>query len=481
MIDYARVLEGHLVEQMAADEVARQQRMREAWKAYHGDMDKPLKVAPGQPNDNVIVAKARTIVDASVAMLFGSGVTFNVGEEGDDSPEDEYLKDVWKANKQPTWLAKLATNGGVCGHLFVKIVQPRPPRQPLPRLLVLDPANVRVRYEDDDIDQVYEYINTWNSIDDRGRAVIHRQRTILQDNDLWLIVDEEARPGEYVQLWRETGRQVWPYVWAPMLDCQNLPLPNVYYGEPDLTPDVVALIGSLNFTLSNWARIIKWYANPRQYITGVSSTTPLDVAADKTLMLPTGATLGLLQINSDLAGTAEFARRLEEAVHELTATPAIATGKLESVGALSGVALQVLYAPLTAKTEKKRGLYGDLLEELCRRVLDLGGFGYENDVDVTWPETTPQDAKAEAETLKIHKELGVSTDTILEKLGYDVAAEQENKQAETDAEAVLGDRMLAAFERGQNAMRQGATNGQEATTGQPGQMDAGDGGRLGAS
>jgi hypothetical protein len=283
-------------------------------------------------------------------------------------------------------------------------------------------------------------------------------------------------------LWREVGRQVWPYQWPPMLDCQNLPLPNVYYGEPDLTPDVVALIGSLNFTLSNWARIIKWYANPRQYVTGVSTSAALDVAADKTLMLPTGATLGLLQINSDLAGTAEFARRLEEAVHELTATPAIATGKLESVGALSGVALQVLYAPLTAKTEKKRGLYGDLLEELCRRILDLGGYGYENDVDVTWPETTPQDAKAEAETLAIHKTLGVSTDTILDKLGYDATAEAENKQGEMDAEAEVGDRMLAAFERGQNMMRQqGATNGQETAQGQQGPMDAGNGGRMGAA
>jgi hypothetical protein len=128
-------------------------------------------------------------------------------------------------------------------HVFVKIVEPQPPRQPLPRLLVLDPANVRVRYQDDDIDEVYEYINTWNSLDERGKPVLHRQRTILQDNGLWLVVDEEARPSEYVPLWREVGRRVWPYPWSPMLDCQNLPLPNVYYGEPDLTPDVVAQRG----------------------------------------------------------------------------------------------------------------------------------------------------------------------------------------------------------------------------------------------
>jgi N-formylglutamate amidohydrolase len=74
MMDYARVLEGHLIEQMAADEIARQERMRAAWKAYHGDMPKPLKVAAGQPDDNVIVAKARTIVDASTARFTGGQV-----------------------------------------------------------------------------------------------------------------------------------------------------------------------------------------------------------------------------------------------------------------------------------------------------------------------------------------------------------------------------------------------------------------------
>ena len=128
-----------------------------------------------------------------------------------------------------------------------------------------------------------------------------------------------------------------------------------------------------------------------------------------------------------------------------------------------------------------RSLYGDLLEEICKRVLDLGGYGYENDVDVTWPETTPQDAKAEAETLAIHKTLGVSTDTILDKLGYDATAEAGNKQSEVNVEAEVGDRLLSAFERGADSARRGATNGQEAATGPQGQMDAADGGRMGAS
>jgi hypothetical protein len=213
------------------------------------------------------------------------------------------------------------------------------------------------------------------------------------------------------------------------------------------------------------------------------STGTCTLAAKKNTTAITGLSNSVSTTEDTNTATAGnvFARRLEEAVHELTATPAIATGKLESVGALSGVALQVLYAPLTAKTEKKRGLYGDLLEEIGKRVLDIGNFGYENDVDVTWPETTPQDAKAEAETLAIHKTLGVSTDTILDKLGYDAAAEAGNKQGEMDAEAEMGDRLLSAFERGADSARRGATNGQEAATGQPGQVDAGDGGRLGAA
>ena len=50
-----------------------------------------------------------------------------------------------------------------------------------------------------------------------------------------------------------------------------------------------------------------------------------------------------------------------------------------------------------------------------------------------------------------------------------------------DVEDEVGDRLLSAFERGADSARRGATNGQETATGPQGQMDAGDGGRMGAA
>lgn len=465
MMDYARVLEGHLIEQMAADEIARQERMREAWKAYFGEMPKPLKVRQGEPDDNVIVAKARVIVDTAVSFLIGSGPSFQVGDES-EGPEDEYLAATLEANGEASLWAKLAMNGALGGHPFARIVAPAPPFKPYPRVIVLDPATVRVVTADDDIDTVYEYIITWSQRTTDGRAVSRRQTITRQMDGRWLIVDMEMDEGRLNARWVETGRQVWGYPWPPIVDCQNLPVPNRYYGEADLTQDVVALIKSANFTLSNWARIIKWHANPKTYATGVNTTQPLDVAADRTIILPQGATLNTLQVTGDLAGTAEFHRRLEEAIYELTATPPIATGKVESVGQLSGTALKVLYGPLMAKTEKKRRLYGAMLEEIARRILDLGGYGYDQDVTVSWPEVLPIDALQETQTLQLQLQMGVvSKKTASEKLGYDWQTEEALMSEQQDADAALGDRMLAAFERGQSVARQQPPTPQDGSNG----------------
>ena len=58
-------------------------------------------------------------------------------------------------------------------------------------------------------------------------------------------------------------------------------------------------------------------------------------------------------------------------MHELARVP-VATGKVESVGQLSGIALEILSA---AKNRAKRVTYGEMIVELNRRLLVLGGYG----------------------------------------------------------------------------------------------------------
>jgi hypothetical protein len=102
-------------------------------------------------------------------------------------------------------------------------------------------------------------------------------------------------------------------------------------------------------------------------------------------------------------------RRLDEALHELSRTPAVSTGKLESIGQISGLALQILYGPLVEKTETKRSTYGDLLTELNRRLLVVGGFEAEakTPVNIQWPEILPSDPKTEVDTLIGKSQLGL--------------------------------------------------------------------------
>ena len=47
----------------------------------------------------------------------------------------------------------------------------------------------------------------------------------------------------------------------------------------------------------------------------------------------------------------------------------VSVGKVDNIGALSGVALEILYQPLMELTYVKQMTYGPLLEEVNRRAL----------------------------------------------------------------------------------------------------------------
>jgi len=137
--------------------------------------------------------------------------------------------------------------------------------------------------------------------------------------------------------------------------------------------------------------------------------------------------------------------RLRQTMHEISRVPEVATGNLERAGSLSGVALQILYQPLLEKTGTKRLLYGDMLIELNRRLLAIRGFGENLRTTIHWPELLPSDPMQERQAALIDKQLGVSADTILQRLGYNPDLEREKAQAES---AQLGEQILTAFDQG---------------------------------
>lgn len=431
-----------LMEILDKQETNRLEQFRKAWNAYYGNLPKPLKVKPGMQDDNIRLNYCRLIVDKSAYFLFGKSLDFEL-EEGIDTTAEQWLQDCWQSNKKMTTLQKLAINGGVCGHCFIKILWN--PGMMFPRLIVLDPETVTVTLAADDIDDVLSYKIQYPSRDPKSRKPIMVRQLIEKENNFWRVVDQVGSV-DNLNSWTTTNEQNWLYAWPPIVDCQNLPAPNEFWGTSDIEPDILEINSGINFIISNMARIIKFHAHPKTWGKGFSANE-LKIAVDETLVLPSpDAELHNLEMQTDLTSSNEFYKRLKEALHEVSHIPEVATGKLESAGNLSGLALQILYSPLVEKTETKRLLYGDMLVELNRRLLEIGGFGSNNVTELHWQAILPEDEKQKRETALVDKQLGVSNDTLLMQLGYNPDLEREKVARQTDA---LGQEILTAFDRGE--------------------------------
>lgn len=428
-----------LLQQIEADDRARQAQIRTAWRAYWGRLPKALTVKPGQPDDNIYTNFCRVIVDKGVSFLFGQNIEFEA-DEIRETPAEFWLDSVWQANRKMTLLQKLALNGGVAGHAFIKVIERA---GSLPRLIVLDPETVNVRYAVDDFEDISAYIIRYPARDPKTDQPVLIRETIERDGLRWMITDER---GDARSLnWQTVGETIWPYPFAPVLDCQNLPVPNEYWGASDLEEDILQLQAAINFILSNLARIIRYHAHPKTWGRGFNAKD-LRIGIDETLIFPSeNAELHNLEMQSDLASSIELYKRLREALHEVSRIPEVATGKVDNVGLLSGVALQILYQPLLEKTETKRRTYGDLLVELNRRLMVIGGHGDEIITTIHWPELLPEDPLQERQAALIDQQLGVSNDTILQRLGYDPDLEREKMRAEGEQ---AGEQLLSAFDKG---------------------------------
>jgi hypothetical protein len=361
--------------------------------------------------------------------LFGEEVDFDVEGDVGDGPEQQYLDAVWTTNRKMTRLNELALNGGIAGHAFFRTKYG--PGMEYPRLVVLDPANVTVSYDPDDYTQVTGYKVQWTTIDD-GKPVVRRQ-LFTPTAGVWLIQTQEALSygnaieGTWVTI---ADDEVWNYPFAPINDCQNLPNPSAYYGLGDLEDALLKLITSINRNYSNWTKILWHHAHPKSFIKGVTPEE-LKIAPEEALVSGNpDASWELIEMQSDLASVEMLINKLTETLFEASRIPEVARGKLETSGDVSGAALKILYGPALEKTADKRRLYGDMLTELNRQLLILGGFENPPKVALHWPNLVPADPQATAQAATFMNELGVSRDTLISEMGFDASLESRKSDSE---------------------------------------------------
>jgi hypothetical protein len=409
-------------------------------KIYKGEHPPSLEVDEDGVDDNVILNNAGTIVDVGVDFLFGKGITFTV----EDNPTaEEFLEQVWKNNRRDTLLRELGTNGAIAGHSFLKIVPD--PKGTDHQIVVLDPSTVSVFFDQDNYKRVLGYRVQYNAVDDHGRAVARREDTMRQENGTWLVTLKESRQVLVddgfksiftTTKWEPVSETPWPFQWAPIVDCQNLIAANEYYGVSDIEAALVHINMVVNRVASNTAKTLRHFAHPIPVGRGFTAAE-FQSAIGAMLVLPyPDADIKNLEMQSDLAGSHSFFHLVDEKFFELARVPTIAIGKLDGVGDLSGVALEIVYRPLLAKTETKRHLYGDCLVAFSQRLLELAGFGTVV-VAIVWPEVLPKNLKELSEVAANLMSVGVSKRTIFEKLG--INADEEFKRIAEEAMDPMGD------------------------------------------
>lgn len=409
----------------------RQRTQAEAWKAYNGEFPKPLKISKTGNDDNIIVNRTRPIVDKGVSFLFGRPVTWQYSKKARKGALD-YLKKAWQSNNQETFLRKLATVAGITGQAVVKLIQ----MQPYPRMVIWDASNLVVITAPDDCEYIIRYEYTYDSTDDEGQPCKRRQLIVRQETT-WQIIDQIQVNGRQGLEWQQTGLAEWPFIFSPVVTCQNLPAPSQFWGQPDITPDLIQINRDLNYVLSQMSRIIRYHGFPRTVGKGFDSST-LKTAADGMVILPTTeASIAVLDSVSDLNGSIQLVRQLQGAMDELSRVPGIALGRMEDMpkGTISGIALKVLYSPLLEKTETKQGLYGELILEINRRLLLLDGQTELDDGMVTFPSPLPVNDLEDAQTASIWDGLGVSKRSVFTKCGLDPDLEADQIEEEDQAEA----------------------------------------------
>lgn len=375
------------IDPLTREHKKRQELFRLYWEYYRGLHRKGIKTDPQQPDDNVVINWSKKVVNQGINFLFGKPLSFQIDDSEERSQAELYLDDLWNVDlvrqfDPQVFLKKLAQNGAVTGTAFARLYVDNGGK---PYLRAFNPEIAHIITDPNDVDAVIEKQIVW-----RVEKEWHRHRYIRNDNGAWDYAEEIWARNN----WRTEFEEAWAYDFCPIFHCQNLILANAQWGISDL--EDADLNDAINFVASNINRITRFHAHPKTIGVGFRSGSIETTSVDQFWTIPQeNARVFNLEMQSDLSSSRAHKQDLEEGYHQVTDIPRM-TPESVNLGALSGFALKILYGPLMNKTEDKRGTYGNMLQQINRAFLVLGGYEDEIVTNV-WQSPLPSDEREKIE------------------------------------------------------------------------------------
>jgi hypothetical protein len=406
-------------------------------KAYvDGDQKKMLKVKPGNTDDNVTVNIMGLIVDRWVSWLFGNEIEFDLPGE-DESAEQKFIDETWAANRKDTLLHKAGSNGAIAGTTYLKIV----PKDNGIRLIALDPQYVTIDTDPEDVDTVIRYTIQYNV----DRDTVKEISEIVDGR--WVVTRRVKRANQ-----PETVEDMgWQWTdFAPIVHCQNLPCSESPYGVPEFDETSIRLQDSINFVASNINKANRLHAAPQIWGKNLpQELKAVDVGPSQMLNLGQNGEAGSFQM-SEMTSSQFLLMWLVKQLYITTRTIDL-DSLSDKLGNITNFGLRVLYEDTLTKLATKRQLYGEMLNEVNRRMLIIKGLNPDPG-DIHWKDIIPQNKVEEANYVQALLNMGVlSKESAALQLELDYTAEQDKIAADKTNETNIGAALLSAFNRsGQN-------------------------------
>src|SRR6266566_2785799 len=358
----------------------RVQRIAEAWKAYDGELEAPLKKTEEGIDPNVMSNQCQPIVEAGVNFLFGRELEISLetdtSQDGQApqkrkskrkkvSPEQDYIDKIWgeKETRVPL-LQDLAMNGAMARNAFLKIV----PTDDTFRLVVIDPSTVYMDHAPQDCETTTLYciqFSKTETIDGRPAQVFYRE-------EIWAQLPEII-PGQItsntptswtIQYWTQVGAMnmepkigswvpagepiVWPYKFAPLFKCKNLPRPNEAWGTADLVSNLIGMNKALNVEQSCTQLNLILYGHPFLYAPGMGEGN-IRYQPGYIMQLPLPENkIEAVNIHSEIANGIAFADEIRSNMDEQSGVPGVAVGRVKAMprGQMSGIAIGLFFMSL---------------------------------------------------------------------------------------------------------------------------------------
>lgn len=423
-----------------------------------GVQRRQLTVKPNQYDDNITLNLCGVITDRAVSQLVGHHMQLDF--EGDTETQQEtWLRACLDANNWDILSQRMALSAAEAGTGFCTL-QPDgvigEDGQVYPRIIMLNPEFMSVGTLPHDWEIITAYKLEYKTTGLDGKEIsIRRVYSNDAETNAWVIRTYESKDTMNPERakWVLVDEVVWGYDFPPVLSWQNLPSIDSVYGRPEIGPDGYEIQDRLNAVNSNISKITRLFAHPKQALVNASAGERVDIGPDQILNITTegkgaGDGFQVYPPSADITGSMQFSAELRRTLFDITRTVDIDSMQ-DKLGQLTNFGLRVLYQDNISKVETKRELFGEMVEELGRRLFLMAGI-MPVKFDIVWPDVVPPNMAEQAQYVQALQGMGVmSKETAANELGLDWEQERERIDGEKTAQDNIGAALLTAFDRGQ--------------------------------